>query len=384
VPAGDLRARGAPGVGRSLDVDLKGVITPTPAAARTDADAGGALLRVGNWPILCHALEALRHAGAREVAVCVSARELAAVRACLAAEAPGGLEIEYVPHVGRSEALEGALHQAAAWVGEAPCILHAANGLLAQPLKPLAAQLRADALDLVVPVQRRAGNGGSIGLATRRLLRLAGEVPGECELEPVGICAFGPGALRHAAGTRWWQGGELDLAGVAERLAPAGGRVRLQRVHGWRRYGGTAADLLELNRMVLEALAAGTSERAGAFEPGPRPTGMDGADSRIEGCVTIDPSASVHASMIVGPAIVGPGAVVEDSYIGPYTSIGAGALIEGAEVERSIILPRARIQHIGGRLVGSVVGQDTRVFRDFSLPRALRLHVGDGGEVALC
>jgi hypothetical protein len=24
------------------------------------------------------------------------------------------------------------------------------------------------------------------------------------------------------------------------------------------------------------------------------------------------------------------------------------------------------------------------VFRDFSLPRALRLHVGDGGEVALC
>ncbi len=363
---------------------LKGVITPMPAVAGADADAGGALLRVGNRPILCHALEALRRTGAREVAVCVSARELAAVRACLAAEAPGGLELEYVPHVRRPDGLEGALHRAAVWVGEAPCILHTANGLLAEPLEPLAARLHADTPDLVVPVQRRTGSGGSIGLATRRLLRLAGEVPGECELEPVGVCAFGPGALRHTAGTRWWQGSELDLAGVAERLAAAGGRVRVQRVHGWRRYGGTAADLLELNRMVLEALAAGAGERAGTFEPGPRPTGMGGADSRIEGCVTLDPSASVHASVIVGPAIVGPGAVVEDSYIGPYTSIGAGALIEGAEVERSIILPRARIQHIGGRLVGSVVGQDTRVFRDFSLPRALRLHVGDGGEVALC
>ena len=47
-------------------------------------------------------------------------------------------------------------------------------------------------------------------------------------------------------------------------------------------------------------------------------------------------------------------------------------------------MPGASITHIGGRLVGSVVGRDARVFRDFSLPRALRLNVGDGGEVALC
>jgi hypothetical protein len=40
--------------------------------------------------------------------------------------------------------------------------------------------------------------------------------------------------------------------------------------------------------------------------------------------------------------------------------------------------------HVGGRLVASVVGRDARVFRDFSLPRALRLRVGDGTEVALC
>jgi len=37
-----------------------------------------------------------------------------------------------------------------------------------------------------------------------------------------------------------------------------------------------------------------------------------------------------------------------------------------------------------GRIVASVVGRDARVFRDFSLPRAMRLRVGDGTEVALC
>lgn len=41
-------------------------------------------------------------------------------------------------------------------------------------------------------------------------------------------------------------------------------------------------------------------------------------------------------------------------------------------------------EHVGGRLVASVVGRDARVFRDFSLPRALRLRVGDGTEAALC
>lgn len=86
----------------------------------------------------------------------------------------------------------------------------------------------------------------------------------------------------------------------------------------------------------------------------------------------------------MGPTVVGPGANITDAYIGPYTSIGAGARIEGAEIERSIILQGASIRHVGGRLIASVVGRDARVFRDFSLPRALRMRVSDGDEVALC
>ena len=105
--------------------------------------------------------------------------------------------------------------------------------------------------------------------------------------------------------------------------------------------------------------------------------------NRIEGRVLIHEAASVRASVIVGPTVIGPGARITDSYIGPYTSIGERAHVEGAEVERSIILAGASVKHVGGRLVASVVGRDARVFRDFSLPRALRLRVGDGTEVAL-
>jgi glucose-1-phosphate thymidylyltransferase len=106
--------------------------------------------------------------------------------------------------------------------------------------------------------------------------------------------------------------------------------------------------------------------------------------NRVEGRVVIGEHASIRASVIVGPTVIGRGARIQDAYIGPYTSIGAEARVEGAEIERSIISGGASITHIGGRLVASVVGRDARIFRDFSLPRALRLRVGDSTEVALC
>ena len=105
--------------------------------------------------------------------------------------------------------------------------------------------------------------------------------------------------------------------------------------------------------------------------------------NRFEGKVLIDPTATVRSSVITGPTVIGRGAVV-DAYLGPYTAIGAGTRIEGVEIERSIVSPGANVTHVGGRLVSSIVGPDARVYRDFSLPRAVRLWVGDGVEIGLC
>jgi glucose-1-phosphate thymidylyltransferase len=107
----------------------------------------------------------------------------------------------------------------------------------------------------------------------------------------------------------------------------------------------------------------------------------DGCD--VEGRVLIDPTATVEATAIRGPAVIGPHATVLDAYIGPYTAIGEGALIENAEVEHSVIFAGARVRHIGGRLDRSVVGRGASVIREFAVPRALRLHIGDGAHVEM-
>ena len=146
--------------------------------------------------------------------------------------------------------------------------------------------------------------------------------------------------------------------------------MHVRMVDGWRRYAGDPVDLLEVNRIALDWLEGDLR----------RPTHNG---NRIEGRVRIHKSASVRASVLVGPVVIGPGAQIADAYIGPYTSIGPGARIEGVEIERSIVSAGASIMHVGGRMVASVVGRDAHVFRDFSLPRALRLRIGDGTEVAL-
>ncbi len=116
----------------------------------------------------------------------------------------------------------------------------------------------------------------------------------------------------------------------------------------------------------------------------PNTTASESNGNRFEGRIAIHPTASVMSSVIVGPVIVGADALIADSYIGPHTSIGERVRVEGAEIERSIVLADASIRHVGGRLVASVVGREAQIFRDFSMPRALRLQVGDGDKLALC
>jgi glucose-1-phosphate thymidylyltransferase len=362
-------------------MEVKGVIVVEDTRPRADSEAPGwsaALTHVANKPIALHALEALASAGIGHVVVVSSSEGAAAIRSCLANGGVGcnGRKAELViSYVERPAplGLDDALSLAAPVVGDASCVVHLATGLLEQPLEPLLARVRRDAPDLIAIVHQANDPDWHLNPQTQAMLRLAELHPERATLSMAGVCVFGPGAFRHASSSAWRSrgGGDMDLTEVAALIVAGGGNFQVLPVSGWRRYAGDPLDLLELNRIALERM----------HHDMPRPS-RDG--NLIEGRVWIHEQASVRTSVIVGPTVVGPSAQISDAYIGPYTSIGAGARIEGAEIERSIIANGASIIHVGSRLVASVIGRDARVFRDFSLPRAFRLRIGDGTEIALC
>lgn len=325
-----------------------------------------ALEHVANRPIVEHALDALQQAGIEQVLVASSVARANDLRDRI--ESREGLEVRQLNQEAPLDVAAG-IRMAAPFIGDEPCIVHRATGLLDEPLTRFLARV-SNTPDALVIVHQAPSPDEHLSAATQDMLHLA-EFNADHAFAMAGVWLFGPGALPVVASSPWPSGSDVDLTRLGRHIGAAGGALHVELADTWAQYRGDPLELLELNRIVLDRL-----------DGGPRRPANNG--NRIEGRVRIHEAASVRASVIVGPAVIGPGAWIADSYIGPYTSIGERACVEGAEVERSIISAGASVKHVGGRLVASVVGRDARVFRDFSLPRALRLRVGEGTEVALC
>ena len=328
-----------------------------------------AIQRIANRPIACHAVESLVAAGVADVAVIAPACMIDEVRAHVEDELAAGVQATFLPQRERNDLL-GALTAAASFVGDDEAVVHFADGLLGQPLDQLPRACADGVPDLLFLLHCCAGAREGLAPATQALLGVTELAAGRTRLSLADVCLFGPGALGRAVDAAAHLAPDAGLIEIAQHAAAEGEALEAALVRSWRRYAGDPHDLLELNRIVLDQQPLQAEL-------------IDTGDNRIEGRVTIDASAEVSSSIILGPCIIGPHARVMSSYIGPYTSIGANTDIEGVEIVHSIISEGVHIKHISGRIERSTIGRRASIFRDFRLPRAMRLHVGEGVEVAL-
>jgi glucose-1-phosphate thymidylyltransferase len=348
-------------------VEVKSVLVvngDSESRARGRSVSVPALEHVANRPILHHVLDSLRDVSTDGVIFAGEADVLLDVRASLTGYEPKVPRTDYVV-CPAAAGIGRLLESVSGLVGSAGCLIQPADGMLEEPVVTLFDQLHTAPFDTLLLVA-----GGAISRRPR-WWSVGGEMTtaiGDTELLGVGV--FGPGALTRVS-AQLDSAGDGEIAWSEQQLLSGAAGFELHPVGSWHRYSGHGGDLLELNRIVLDRIVGNVPESIRA-------------SNRIEGRVVIDPSVEIRSSVVVGPVVIGPYATIRDAYLGPYTSIGAGVQIEGAEIERSIISPGASVHHIGSRLISSIVGRDTRVFRDLSLPRAVRLWTGDGDEVALC
>jgi glucose-1-phosphate thymidylyltransferase len=325
------------------------------------------LVPIANEPVLFHALEALRASGVNEVVVVVSRQTEAPIREVLGDGRRFRLRTAYL-RVDPPGAWSDVLRSAADLLGAGPCVVQHEEGLIRGDLRPHVEEIRRRPSDALVLVHRPVGGSRVEGMDGRRLLRLLDPSPSS-GLAPTGVCLLGSEVLRRLRNTLI-AGSDRSFCEALASGVSGRGQLEAREVPGWWRFTTRGSALLEANRMLLDDLESDW-ERATL------------RDCRVEGRVVAHPTAQLESSLIRGPALIGARARVRDSYIGPYTAIGDAVAVDGAEIESSMILSRAVIRHVGRRIEESIVGSGTKVYRDFALPTALRVRVGEDELISL-
>lgn len=329
------------------------------------------LLPVANKPVLFYGLEAIRDAGIREVGIVVG-DTAAAIQDAVGDGSGFGLDASYI----RQEAPLGLAHAvlvSRAFLGDDDFVMYLGDNFIVGGITELVEKFcafRPDAQIMLTEVT----DPRQFGVVE---LGDAGQVVGleekprqpKSNLALVGVYMFTPvihEAVRHLRPSRR---GEMEITEAIQWLIDTGRRVNSTVISGYWKDTGNVADMLEVNRAVLETME-------------PLRRGDADEASELIGRVVIEEGARVTGSRVVGPVIIGPGTQVTRSYIGPFTSVADGCSIADSEIEYSIVLSRASIRGVR-RIEASIIGHDVEVTPAPKVPKAHRLVLGDHSKVQI-
>lgn len=329
------------------------------------------LVPVANKPVIEYGIESIAAAGIREFGIIVGDTG-AAVEAAVGNGDRWGIEITYIPQ----DAPRGLAHAVATahpFLGDEDFIMYLGDNLIKSSVAGLVQEFEAHrpaATILLTPVP----NPSDFGVAemTDGTVTQLEEKPKEprSNLALVGVYLFDKRIHESIATLQPSKRGEYEITDAIQDLIDRGLMVRSHIVDGWWKDTGTVEAMLEANRLILEDIERKIS-------------GNVDESSRIEGRVQIGAGTKVVDSTLRGPVIIGENCTIENSFVGPFTAIDSNTSIVGSEIEYSIVLSDCRIDTTPARIEGSLIGRGVSVGRSASMPKTIRLVLGDSSSVTL-
>jgi len=329
------------------------------------------LLPVANKPVLFYGLEAIRDAGITDVGIVVG-DTAPAIREAVGDGSAFGLEVTYI----RQDAPRGLAHAvliARDFLGDDDFVMYLGDNFIVGGISALVEEFRVGRPDAQIMLTS-VPDPSQFGVAE---LDAAGEVIGleekpsqpKGDLALVGVYIFTPAVHEAVAQLSPSWRGELEITEAIQWLIDNGRKVRSTSITGYWKDTGNVADMLEVNRMVLETV-------------NPVQRGLVDAATELIGRVVIESGAEISDSRIVGPVIIGAGTRVSGSYVGPFTSVAGDCTIADSEIEYSIVLRGTSIRGVR-RIEASLIGHDVEVTPAPKVRQAHRLVLGDHSKVQI-
>ena len=355
-------------------MDVKGLILSGGAGTRLRPithTRAKQLVPVAGKPVLFYGIEAMAAAGIREIGI-ITGDTGPEIEAAVGDGSAFGVEVTYIPQ-SAPLGLAHAVLTAEPFLGDSPFCMYLGDNLLRDGVAGFVDRFREGSADAMILLQHvpNPSEYGVAELADDGSVHRLVEKPKEpqSDLALVGVYLFTPAVFDSAKALEPSWRGELEITDAIQGMVDRGLRVEPHVVTGWWKDTGQLADMLEANRLVLDAI---DSDVQGTV-----------VDSKIEGRVVIQAGATVERCHIRGPVVICAGATVRDAYIGPYSAISEDAHVERAEMEHAILLERSSIIGIDTRIEDSLIGADCRITRSDAIRSANRLLVGDGSRIEI-
>ena len=331
------------------------------------------LVPVANKPVLFFGIESVVAAGIRDVGIVVGETG-DEIRAAVGDGARFGCRVTYIPQ----EAPLGLAHAvliARDFLGDDPFVMYLGDNLIANGITALVEEFRRLGCNSEI-LLARVPNPQQFGVAELtpegKVKRLVEKPPEpQSDLALVGVYMFDASIHESVRRIKPSARGELEITDAIQDLVDRGLDVHPHIVRGWWKDTGKLEDMLEANRIVLEAM------------PDERANGKLEGSSTIEGRVSLGEGVVLRDSLVRGPVVIGAGSRLENAFVGPYTSIGERCSLAHCEIENSIVLADSEIRDIPLRIDGSLVGRNVKLARATLKPKAYRFMVGDNSEVGI-
>lgn len=329
------------------------------------------LVPVANKPILGYVIEHIKDAGIKDLGVIISPDTGDEVKRYIDGGRKWGIRVTFIPQA-EPLGLAHAVMSARDFLKDDDFVMYLGDNLLSHGVKDALKKFRRESPQALIFL-KEVDNPRQFGVAKLdrkghivQLIEKPKRPPSNLAL--VGVYIFSREIHDAISRIKPSFRGELEITDAIQELIHMGYAVRSEILHGWWLDTGKKDSILQANTVVLDEYIK--RDIRGSVDK----------KSQITGRVTIEKGAVVKNSIIRGPAIIGNQTEIVNSFIGPFTSIGDGVTMLNSVVEHSVVLNNAFLSGIE-RLEDSLIGKSSRVIKNDSQHKALRLMVGDDSTI---
>ena len=332
------------------------------------------LIPIANKPNLFYAIEDVANAGIKEIGIIVGHTK-EEVKAAVGDGSRWGVKITYI----EQDAPRGIAHAvliSEKFLGKEPFVMYLGDNLLRGGINEFVSEFEESdaAASIMLCKVREPERFGVAEVDSKGHVISLEEKPKKpkSDLALVGIYLFRHGIFEAVKRIKPSWRNELEITDAISYLVGHRKEVTTHMVKGWWKDTGKPEDILEANRLILEAL-----------EPKMEGTVEEGVD--IVGRVSIGAGTVVRrGSSIHGPAIIGKNCEIgPNAYVGPYTAVGDNSKLVNVEIENSVLIGDSLIE-CSKRIRDSLIGKHVHVASaDHSVPKCHRLILGEHSKISI-